>query len=100
MDNEGSLYVVWLNKGESREPVFAVRFAPNGYGTVDGVTTRQFLGEESLREFLARSLFIESNHVEDALLDLHNKGSAEIHSLNISDDDFWGQSTADANPLS
>jgi hypothetical protein len=99
MGIKGSLYVVWLNKGESREPEFAVRFAPDG--AVGSVTDpRKFLGEESLREFLARSLFIGSNHIEDASLDLHNKGSAEIHSLNSSDDDFRGQSTADANPLS
>ena len=88
MDNAGSLYIAWLNKGESREPVFAIRFVPNGYGTVESVTTCQFLGEESLREFLVRSLFIGNNHVEVALLDLHYKGSAEIHSLNISDDEL------------
>jgi hypothetical protein len=88
MDSAGSLYIAWLNKGESREPVFAVRFVPNGYGTLDNVTTCQFLGEESLREFLVRSLFIGSDPVEAALLDLHYKGSAEFHSLNISDDNL------------
>ena len=108
MDNEGSLYLVWLNKGKPREPLFAVRFVPNGYGAVDSVTTPQFLGEESLREFLARSLFIEGNRVEDALMDLHDKGSAEIDSLGIGTSvepasravTQMSESTADADPLS
>jgi len=87
MDNEGSLYVVWLNKGESGQQEFAVTFVPNGtIGSV--ISSRRILSEESLREFLARSLSLGSKHVEAALLDLHEKGSADFDYLKISDDEL------------
>ena len=89
MDNEGSLHVVWLNKGDAREPEFAVGFVRHGAvgSTAEPV---KFLGEEALWAFLALSLSIGSNHVQSALSDLHSKGSAEIASLSIPDDDFAG----------
>jgi len=88
MNNEGSLRVVWLNRGESREPEFSVRFVPGD--AVGDVTDhpRKLQGEESLWSFLALSLAVGSQHVEAALRDLHEKGSAQIDSLNISDDDL------------
>lgn len=87
MDNEGSLYVVWLNKGEAREPEFAVRFVRHGAvgSTAEPI---KFLGEEALWAFLALSLSIGTGHVQSALSELHGKGSAEIASLNIPDDDL------------
>lgn len=88
MGNEGSLHVVWSNKGEAREPEFTVRFVPhNAVGDVTDHSSR-FQGEESLWSLLALSLALESEHVEAALRDLHEKGSAEIDSLNISDRDL------------
>jgi hypothetical protein len=87
MDNEGSLHVVWLNRGQAREPEFAVRFVRQGAvgSTAEPV---KFLGEEALWAFLALSLSIGSDHVQTALSDLHGKGSAEIASLSIPDDDL------------
>jgi hypothetical protein len=88
MNNEGSLYVVRLNKGEPHEPEFAVRFAPNDGAAGKLTAPRKFLGEESLWAFLAFSLSLGSKQVEAALSDLHETGSAEIESLDISDDDL------------
>lgn len=87
MGIKGSLYVVWLNKGESREPEFAVRFAPDG--AVGSLTDLpKFLGQESLWAFLALSLALANPQVEGALRDLHETGSAEIEYLNISAHDL------------
>jgi hypothetical protein len=87
MGIKGSLYVVWLNKGESREPEFAVRFAPDG--AVGSLTDLpKFLGQESLWAFLAPSLALANPQVEGALRDLHETGSAQIEYLNISADDL------------
>jgi hypothetical protein len=88
MGNPGSLYVVWLNQGESREPEFAVRFVPRDGAAGSVAEPLTFLGEESLWAFLALSLSLGSDHVQDALSELHDKGSAEIDSLDISDDDL------------
>jgi hypothetical protein len=87
MGTEGSLQLVWLNKGEAREPEFSVSFVRYG---ADGCVTDslKFLGEESLWAFLALSILIGSHQVQDALSDLHSKGSAEIDSLNISDEEL------------
>jgi hypothetical protein len=79
--------VVWLNKGEAREPEFAVRYARHG-AVGSAAEPLKFLGEEALWAFLALSLSIGSSHVQSALSDLHSKGSAEIASLNIPDDDL------------
>ena len=57
-------------------------------GTSNRVNTRTFQGQESLREFLVRSLQIEEARVETAFFDLHAQGCAEVDSLNISEDDF------------
>ncbi len=87
MDTKGSLHLNWVNKGQPSEPEFAVKFVR--YGAVGDVTgSRKFLGEEALWAFLALSLSIGSTHVQDALSDLHDKGSTKIDSLDISDDDL------------
>jgi hypothetical protein len=87
MGKEGSVYVAWLNKGKSGEREFAVTFVPDG--TIgSAISYRKILGEESLREFLARSLSLGSEHVDAALLDLHEKGSADFDYLEISDDEL------------
>jgi len=87
MDNEGSLYVDWLNKGEVRELKFAVRPARRGAvgSTAEALT---FPGEEALWACLALSLSIGSNQLQSALSDRHGKGSAETASLSIPDDDL------------
>jgi hypothetical protein len=87
MDNEGSLYLVWLNKGEAHEPEFAVRFVTND-AVCNVIDPRIFHGEESLRSFLANSLSLDNERVEAALSDLHETESAEIESLSISNDDL------------
>ncbi len=87
MDNEGSLYLVWLNKDESREPEFAARFVSND-AVSNVIAPRVFHGEESLRSFLADSLSLENEIVEAVFSDLHETESAEIESLSISDDDL------------
>jgi hypothetical protein len=87
MDTEGSLHLIWLNKGEAREPEFAVRFVRQG-AAGSAAEPIKFLGEEALWAFLALSLAIGSNHVQTALSDLHGKGSAEIGSLSIPDVDL------------
>jgi hypothetical protein len=53
MDHEGSLYLVWLNKGQPSEPEFSVSYVP--YASMGReANSRKFLGEESLRDFLAQ----------------------------------------------
>jgi hypothetical protein len=84
---QGSVYVEWLNKTQPSEPEFAVSFIP--YETIDGATdSLKFLGEETLRTFLALSLSLETSQVQHALSDLRETGSAEIEFLTVSDDDL------------
>jgi hypothetical protein len=89
MDHEGSLYLVWLNKGQPSEPEFSVSYVP--YASMGReANSRKFLGEESLRDFLAQSLRVDGARIETARFDLHHQGSAEIDSLNVSEEDFRG----------
>ncbi len=74
MGKEGSVYVAWLNKGKSGEREFAVTFVPDGtIGSAIGY--RKILGEESLREFLARSLYLgKRKNLIDCVFTCHLSG--------------------------
>ena len=87
MDTEGSLHIVWLNKGEMREPQFVVKFW-RYQAAASEAKSRTFLGEEALWEFLAYSLRVGGDHIGAAFADLRQKGSAEINSHNILADDL------------
>jgi hypothetical protein len=87
MEHKGSLYLVWLNKGQSSEPEFAASFIPHAAAS-HVANSRKFQGEEALQEYLIRSLRLKEVQLETVFFDLHNRGNAEIDSINISEDDF------------
>jgi hypothetical protein len=87
MGHQGSLHVVWVNKGQPQEPEFSITF--ERYGEAGNATQyRTCHGEESLWTFLVLSIMVRTEQVEQALKDLRNRGSAEIKFLSISDRDL------------
>ena len=84
MDREGSLHLVWLNKGNSSEPKYSVAFADNQSG--GAMKNRAFVGEDALRGFLTEQVGADSNSVDTALRELKEDGTASLHRIILSDE--------------
>jgi hypothetical protein len=83
MNYEGSLHLVWMNRGTQSELQCNVMFADyrSGGGTMK---QRTVIGESALRRFLTGQVRAHSDHVDAALKELHEKGSAGVQNVLLS----------------
>jgi hypothetical protein len=89
MTIEGSLHLVWLNKGHQVEPKYMVGFADNRSG--GAMNSRTFIGEPALRSFLISAVHVHSPNVNAAISEINEKGVADLHVV-LAEDELKGLS--------
>jgi hypothetical protein len=83
MQREGTLHIVWLNRGQV-DPQYSVGFAD--YRSSGGaMKQRRLSGWEELRRFLAQDIRINPDVLISTLNGLRDEGNASIFNVVLSD---------------
>jgi hypothetical protein len=87
MTREGSLYIVWLNRGQLAPPEYSVGFAD--YRSSGGaMKMRSLHGGDELVRFLAQEIRVHPEVLISAINGLRGEGNASIFNVVLSDEDL------------
>jgi hypothetical protein len=87
MTREGSLHIVWLNRGQQTEPQYSVGFAD--YRSSGGaMKMRRLSGGNELVGFLTREVRVHPDVLASAVNGLRDEGNASIFNVVLSDEEL------------
>jgi hypothetical protein len=80
--SEGAVHILAENRNANTERRYSVIFAPFA-GPGGAVPSRRFVGEDSLRGFLENDLYISRSSIDEAISELHRKGSTSLFNVQL-----------------
>jgi hypothetical protein len=82
---EGTLHIVWTNRGQLGEPRYNIVFADSALSQ-GAMKLREIVGEESLRNYLTTKVIMRAAALNLALRSLRTEGNAAIFHTILSDE--------------
>lgn len=84
MQREGTLHIVWVNRGQS-DPQYSVGFAD--YRSSGGaMKQKRFNGWKELERFLTQEIRVTPDHLISTLDGLRDEGNASIFNVVLTDE--------------
>jgi hypothetical protein len=84
---EGTLHIVWTNRGQLGEPRYSVVFADSALSQ-GAMKLKEIVGEEPLRNYLATKVIMRAAALNLALHSLKTEGNAAIFHTILSDEEL------------
>lgn len=82
---EGTLHIVWTNRGQLGEPRYSVEFADSTLSQ-GAMKLKEIVGEEPLRNYLTTKVIMRPAALHLALHSLKTQGNAPIFHTILSDE--------------
>jgi hypothetical protein len=79
----GTLQMAWINKGDNSEEQYHVMYGVDGQNRT--MKARTVHGKAVLTSLLTEELSLQMDHAQRLLDELHNRGTANVAGLNVSD---------------